>query len=94
MYIFIGNTCWNYSIYSDHYGSVLTSKVFFCENLCSMKYIYDYFRAERNMIVVTLFLLIMNQTQLCLVLNQKENCHYDHIPLSARETVYYYLSVI
>ena len=39
------------------------------------KSISDYFQINRNMIVVTVFLWIMNQTKLCLAYNQKENCH-------------------
>ena len=34
------------------------------------------------MIVVTVFLLIMNQTEDCLVHNQEESCRYDHIPFN------------
>ena len=34
------------------------------------------------MIVVTVFLQIMNPTEFRLVHNQKENCHYDHIPFN------------
>ena len=37
------------------------------------------------MIVVTVFLLIMNQPKFHLVHNQKENYHYDHIPLNLIE---------
>ena len=32
------------------------------------------------MIVVTVFLLILNQMEIHLVENQKENSHRDHIP--------------
>ena len=38
------------------------------------KYISDFFQIERNMIVETVFLLIMNQIKFQLVRNQKENC--------------------
>ena len=34
------------------------------------------------MIAVNVFLLIMNQTGICLAHNQKINCHYNHIPLN------------
>ena len=39
---------------------------------------------ERNMIVVRVFLLIRNQPEFSLVHNQKENCHYDHIPFDLK----------
>ena len=35
------------------------------------------FKFERNLIVVTVFpFFVLNQTEFCLVDNQKENCHY------------------
>ena len=34
---------------------------------------------------MTVFLLIRNQTDVCLVHNQKENCHCDQIPLNLKE---------
>ena len=37
-----------------------------------------------NMIVVTVFLLIMNQTGDRLAPNRKENCHNDHIPFNSK----------
>ena len=36
------------------------------------------------MIVVTVFLSNMNQMKSNLARNQKENCHYDHIPLKLK----------
>ena len=42
------------------------------------------FQIERNTIVVTVFLLIMNPTEIRLVHNQKENCHYGRIPFSLK----------
>ena len=36
------------------------------------------------MIIVTVFLLIMNQMDFCLGYNQKENCHYDHFPYNIK----------
>ena len=36
-------------------------------------------------IVVTVFHLIMIQTGCCLVHNQNEMCHHDHIPLNLAE---------
>ena len=36
------------------------------------------FQFETNMIVVTVFLLIMNKIDFHLAYNQKENGHYDH----------------
>ena len=44
----------------------------------------DYLQIERNMIVVTVFILIMNPTEFRLVHNQKENSHYDHIPINLK----------
>ena len=38
------------------------------------------FPIEWNLIVVTVFHLIMNQTELHMDQNQKENCQYHHIP--------------
>ena len=53
-------------------------------NVHSEKQFSVYFQIERSMIVVTFFLLIMNQTEYCLGYIQKGNCHYDHIPLNLR----------
>ena len=36
------------------------------------------------MIVVTGFLSILNQIDLHLVQNQKNNCHHDHIPFNVK----------
>ena len=36
------------------------------------------------MIVVTVFLPILNQMEIHLVQNRKDNCHYDHIPFSVK----------
>ena len=44
------------------------------------KYISYYFQIEKNMTVVTDFLLIRNKTEFRLIYNKKENYHYDHIP--------------
>ena len=49
-----------------------------------MKHIFNYFQMERNKIIVALFFLIMNQTEFRWVHNQKENCHYNHIPFNLR----------
>ena len=43
------------------------------------KYVSNSFRIKWNMNAVTVFLVIMNQTDYRLVYNQKENCHDDHI---------------
>ena len=43
----------------------------------SGKYISYSFEIESNTILMTVFLLIMNQKDFRLVHNQKENCHYD-----------------
>ena len=45
----------------------------------SAKFIRDSFKTERNMIVATVVLLIVKQTYVRLVHNQKENCHYDRM---------------
>ena len=34
-------------------------------------------------IVLTVFILIMKQTEFCLVHNEMENYHYDHIPFNS-----------
>ena len=39
---------------------------------------------EWDMIVVTVFLLILNQMGFHMVQNRKENCHYDHIPFNVK----------
>ena len=39
---------------------------------------------EWDMIVVTVFLLILNQMEFHLVENWKENCHHDHIPFNVK----------
>ena len=36
------------------------------------------------MIVVTVFLLTMNQMEVHLVQNRKENCHHNHIPFNIK----------
>ena len=36
------------------------------------------------MIVVTVFLSILNQMEIQLVQNRKENCHHDHIPFNLK----------
>ena len=47
-------------------------------------YISNYFHIEWDMIVVTIFLLILNQIEFHLVQNRKENCHHDHIPFNMK----------
>ena len=39
---------------------------------------------EKNMIIVTVFLSIMNQMEFRFGHNQKENCKYDHIPFNSK----------
>ena len=48
------------------------------------KRISDSFRIEGNAIVVTVFLLILNQTEFRSVHNQEETRHYDHIPFNLK----------
>ena len=55
------------------------------------KEICDSFHIERLMIVVTISLLIINQTEFILILNQKEN--YDHIPFNLKEIINLFLYV-
>ena len=50
----------------------------------SEKLIYDWFQTRRNMIVVAVFLLIMNQTELRLVSRIKKYCDYDHFPFNLK----------
>ena len=52
--------------------------------LRSENWIFDSCQIARNVIVVTVFLLIMNQTEVRLVHNQKENCDYDRIPVNLK----------
>ena len=40
------------------------------------------FQNNRNVIVLTVFLLIMNQKEFRLIQNQKENSKYDNIPFN------------
>jgi len=47
-------------------------------------YISISFKIEWDMIVVTVFLSILNQMELHLVQNRKENCHHDHIPFNLK----------
>ena len=46
------------------------------------KLIYDSFQTERSMIVVTVFILIINQTNFSLVYNKKKNCCFDRISVN------------
>ena len=48
------------------------------------KSIEDSFQIWRNLIVLIVFLLIMNQTEIRLFHDQKKNCHYDRIPLNLK----------
>jgi len=45
------------------------------------------FSNGRNVIVLTLFLLISYVTEFRLVHNRKKNCHYNHIPFSLKENL-------
>ena len=45
----------------------------------SEKYVFNSLEIQRNMIVVTICLLIMNPTEFRWVDNHEENSHYDHI---------------
>ena len=49
----------------------------------------NFFRIERETIVVTVFLLIMNQRDYRWVHNQKENSHYDRIRFNFRIAVFF-----
>ena len=48
------------------------------------KYISNSFRIEWDMIVVTAFFSILNQMEIHLVQNRKDNCHHDHIPFNVK----------
>ena len=48
-----------------------------CENYISI-------HIEWDMIVVTVFLSILNQLELHLAKNRKENCHHDHISFNVK----------
>ena len=45
------------------------------------------------MIVVTVFFLITDQKEFHLVNNQREHCHYDHIPFNLKGISNLHLSV-
>ena len=47
-------------------------------------YVSISFNIEWDIIVVTVFLLILNQMEFHLVQNRKENCHHDHIPFNVK----------
>ena len=47
-------------------------------------YISISFYFEWDMIVVTVFLSILNQMEIQLAQNRKENCHHDHIPFEVK----------
>ena len=47
-------------------------------------YVSISFNIEWDMIVVTVYLSILNQMELRLVQNRKENCHHDHIPFNVK----------
>ena len=57
------------------------------------EWIYDSLQIDRIMIVETVFLLIMNQTEFRLAYNQKENCHCDHNPFHLQGIINPFLSV-
>ena len=47
---------------------------------------FDYCPIERKMIVVTVFIWVLNQTEFNLFDTQKESCRYDHIPFYSTVT--------
>ena len=47
-------------------------------------YISIFFHIEWDMIVVTVFLWILNQMEIHLVQNRRENCDHDHIPFNVK----------
>ena len=53
--------------------------------------ISENFQIQRNMIVVTGFLRILNELKFRLIHNQKENRHYDHIPFNLKAIVTLFL---
>ena len=56
-------------------GSAGKSRVACGRSVHSEKYIYVFFQTERNVIIATVSLLFMNQTDFCLVHSEKENGH-------------------
>ena len=50
----------------------------------SGKYFPNFFHIEMNTIIMTIFHLIINQTEFCLVANQMENRHYDRITINLK----------
>ena len=65
-----------------------TARLIFVEfadrNMHPGKQICDSFQILGNTILVTVFLLAMNQMELSLVHNQTENHHYNHIPFNLK----------
>ena len=62
----------------ERYSAEMTFKMHW-ENCISIS-----FHIEWDMIVVTVFLSILNQMEVHLVQNRKENCHHDHIPFNMK----------
>jgi len=57
-------------------------------------YISISFHIDRDIIVVTVFLSILNQMEIHLVQNRKEICHHDHIPFNMKWNRNIVLSVL
>ena len=53
----------------------------------------DYFQPERNIIIVTVSLLIMNKYDVRWVHSQKENHHYDHISFNLKVIINLFIRV-
>ena len=65
-----------------HFWEIIFPHPYF---LHSEEYIFISFQIEWNIIVITVFFLILIQMEFHLVQMQKENYHYDHIPLHFKE---------
>ena len=68
--------------------SVLKKLQTFCKLMLARatrrNYISISFHIEWDMIVMTVFLSILNQMNIHLFQNRKENCHHDHIPFNVK----------
>ena len=68
-------------------NQVITQKIWCFFSRCRARYHWENyvsisFQIEWDMIVVTVFIVILNQMELHLVQNRNENCHHNHIPFN------------
>ena len=56
-------------------------------------YISNFFHVEWDMIVGTVFLLILNQMEIHLVQNRMENCHHEHISFNMKGNIVFSMNL-